>query len=349
MSRQIARANSSPRRSFSAAVAGACLSFALSLTIGVDQSEARVSYSNYKSAGFVTKVPSGNRLKKQPAIPSASYRRTKAFNKTFTQKYDRILRLLRKDRRLNGSIKRIARKYNIHPIHIAGALVGEHTFNYDTVDSVQNYVARAAAYAGVGLQFKYNGETVDDFVTRDQFTKCTANSSYQLWTCREGVWRTSFQGKTVDGKKYPNQSFSRTFFQPLYAGQTFGLGQINPLTALKMTDMTSKLGGIRKISASRPSKVYEAILEPTKSLHYVAAIIRSSIDAYKSKAKMDISENPGVTATLFNLGNPYGRASRLYKRNISQLRGGGRLSYPRENYYGWFVNSKEEELRQIFP
>jgi hypothetical protein len=70
----------------------------------------------------------------------------------------------------------------------------------------------------------------------------------------------------------------------------------------------------------------------------MAALIRVSIDAYKKKAKLDISKNPGITATLYNLGNPEARA-------VRHARSGRR--YPRENYYGWFVNKHEKELREI--
>ena len=42
---------------------------------------------------------------------------------------------------------------------------------------------------------------------------------------------------------WPNDRFSAVFFQPFYAGQTFGIGQLNPLTALKMSDMVSRTTG----------------------------------------------------------------------------------------------------------
>lgn len=38
-------------------------------------------------------------------------------------------------------------------------------------------------------------------------------------------------------ESFPRDRFSKVFFQPLYAGQTFGLGQINPLTALTVVDI----------------------------------------------------------------------------------------------------------------
>jgi hypothetical protein len=43
-------------------------------------------------------------------------------------------------------------------------------------------------------------------------------------------------------------------------------------------------------------------MDPDKSLAYMAASIRRSIDDYKTIAGMDISRNPGITATLYNTG-----------------------------------------------
>ena len=50
-------------------------------------------------------------------------------------------------------------------------------------------------------------------------------------------------------------------------------------------------------------------MDPDISLHYMAAVIQDAIEAYKSVGKVDISKNPGVTATLYNLGDPWSRAA----------------------------------------
>ncbi len=161
--------------------------------------------------------------------------------------------------------------------------------------------------------------------------------SYQLWTCREAVWERKFRGKVTGGKAWPHNRFSAVFFQPFYAGQTFGLGQLNPLTALEISDLVHRVSGLPELSAERPRQVYETIMDPDKTLPYVAAAIRMSIDAYRDIAGVDISQNPGITATLYNLGNPEDRARAL------KARGG----LPQENFYGWFVNHKLPELRRL--
>ena len=125
----------------------------------------------------------------------------------------------------------------------------------------------------------------------------------------------SFRGKTVDGTAFPDDRFSATFFQPYYAGQTFGLGQLNPLTALQMSDLVHQVSGLPQLDAGDPNQVYETIMDPDLTLPYVAATLRKSIDAYSSIAGFDISQNPGITATLYNVGNPEARAYALKAEN----------------------------------
>ncbi|MFC0480679.1 DUF1402 family protein [Gellertiella hungarica] len=300
--------------------------------------------SSLEPAAAMTRVPPGNRHVEQPPIPGASVRRTRAGKTTFDDKYEKIRDLLATDEQLRSKIRETARAYGIDPIHIAGALVGEHTYNVDAYDRLQSYYVKAAAYAGNSFQFAYDGEKVDDFVSRPEFSSCASlHDSYRLWTCRETVWDTEFRGKSVGGKQYPNNRFSAVFFQPFFAGQTFGLGQVNPLTALKLSDLVHQRSGIEPLDVNDAAAVYDAIMDPDKSLAFVGAAIRQSIDDYKSIAGMDISSNPGITATLYNLGNTLQRAQALAARNRS---GGNAL--PEENYYGWLINDKLEELKALF-
>lgn len=295
--------------------------------------------ADFAIAKSVVTVPSGNRYSKQPSIPSGSGNRTAAKNTTFERKYEKVKALLRKDKNLQRGILKVSKSYKIDPIHIVGALVGEHTFNVDVYDRFQTYFVKAVSYAKSDFEFEYDDENVMDFVARKEFSTCEEKKgSYAIWSCREHIWNTKFSGKKVDGKKYPKNRFSAVFFQPFYAGQTFGLGQLNPLTALKLTDKVNATTKHKKLSADKANDVYKAIMDPNTTLTYMAASIRTSIDAYKNIASRDISKNPGITATLYNLGNPDVRAS-AFKRS-------GR-KYPRENYYGWFVNKNEKELREI--
>ena len=153
------------------------------------------------------------------------------------------------------------------------------------------------------------------------------------------MWNTSFRGKTLNGISYPKNRFSAVFFQPFFAGQTFGLGQINPLTALELSDLVARVSGYPKLDENDAGKVYDAIMDPDKSLAYMAASIKMSIEEYRKIAGVDISRNPGITATLYNVGNPRERAYEL------KARGAGVL--PEENYYGWLINDKLAELESL--
>ncbi|OQM76551.1 DUF1402 family protein [Pseudaminobacter manganicus] len=294
-------------------------------------------------------VPIGNRNVEQPPIPGASARRTHANKTTYEAKYRKVYALLKNDSRLRAKIKKVAAIYQIAPIHIVGAIVGEHTYNVDAYDRLQTYYVKAISYFSSNLHFAYEGEEVTAFVRRPQFSRCDSLSdSYDLWECREQVWNRSFRGKTVGGEKFPNNRFGAVFFQPYYAGQTFGLGQLNPLTALKMSDMVHKISGLPKLDVKDPNEVYKTIMDPDLTLPYVAATIKTSIDAYRRIAGFDISQNPGLTATLYNVGNPEERAYALKAENKRRKAAGQSEKLPEENYYGWLVNDRLAELKTLF-
>ncbi|MEO3387138.1 DUF1402 family protein [Mesorhizobium sp. CAU 1741] len=296
-------------------------------------------------AAAATLVPPGNRHEKQPAVPAASANRTRAAQSTYEAKYKKVYALLQNDSDLRSKIKSAATKYGIDPLHIAGAIVGEHTYNVDAYDRLQTYYVKAVSYFQTSFSFAYEGESIGDFIKRPQFSACENESgSYDVWSCREAVWNRSFKGKTVDGKRFPNDRFSAVFFQPFYAGQTFGIGQLNPLTALQMSDLVARVSGHPKLDPTDARQVYKTIMDPDLTLAYVAATLKMSIDAYRDIAGFDISKNPGITATLYNVGNPEQRARALKAENAK--RGSARL--PVENYYGWLVNDRLDELKALF-
>ena len=88
-------------------------------------------------------------------------------------------------------------------------------------------------------------------------------------------------------------------------------------------------------------------MEPDSSLIYMAAVLRHSIDAYRSIAGFDISKNPGLTATLYNLGNVTIRAHNLKSKNKKRRASGKKPLLPQENYYGWLINEKQSDLRGL--
>jgi hypothetical protein len=301
------------------------------------------------SAYAVTVVPEGNRNAEQPAVPGASQRRTRAKKSSFDKKYEKVLNLLQSDKKLRDRIEKSAKAYKIDPVHIAGALVGEHTYNVDVLDRFQTYYVKARSYGESDFRFEHEGESIQTFLERPQFEKCgELKSSDDLWSCRENVWNAEFAGKTVDGASFPKDRFSRVFFQPFLAGQTFGLGQVNPLTALRVSDRVKKVSGGSKLRETRAADLYRQIMRPDSSLNFVAAILRTSIDDYRDIAGFDISENPGLTATLYNLGDSRTRARALAAENTKRKSAGKKPRLPQENYYGWLVNDRIEDLKALF-
>jgi hypothetical protein len=294
-------------------------------------------------------VPPGNRNAEQPPVPGGSLHRTEALKTTYEAKYRKIYHLLRTDGDLRAKIRSVATQYGIDPLHIVGALVGEHTYNVDAYDRLQTYYVKAFSYLDSNFTFSYRGEDVDDFVRRPQFAACAGmRGSYDLWTCRNDVWEAKFRGRAVDGKRFPNNRFSAVFFQPFYAGQTFGLGQLNPLTALEMSDLVHRVSGLPELTSGNPQQVYKTIMDPDLTLPYVAATLKKAIDAYRNIAGFDISQNPGITATLYNVGDPEARAVALKRENDARQARGEEPRLPEENYYGWLVNDKLPELRALF-
>jgi hypothetical protein len=301
------------------------------------------------AADAATMVPAGNRNAEQPAIPYGSIKRTRSGKGTFDKKYVKIRTMLERNKKLIRKIKKAANAYNIDPIHIVGALVGEHTYNVDALDRYQTYYVKALAYLDQDLSFQYKGQHVMDFVKKREFSRCfEIKTSYDKWSCREYVWNSKFRGKRVGGTAYPNDRFGRVFFQPLYAGQTFGLGQLNPLTALKVTDIVNRTSRLKRLKAKNAGQIYKTIMDPDSTLLYMAAVLKNSIDVYKKYSDFDISSNPGVTATLYNLGNVKTRAQTLAAKNKKRKAQGKSPALPEENYYGWLINEKVGELQQLF-
>jgi hypothetical protein len=298
--------------------------------------------------GGVVVVPPGNRSATQPPISTSSVVRTAETGGTFDDKFRAIYKQLAADRDLIQKIEKTAAVYGIDPIHMIGAIVGEHTYNVDAMDTLQGYYVKAMAYLGAQMSFAYKGEDIRDFVKRPQFARCDkATDDYDLWSCREDVWRSEFQGKTVDGKKFPNDRFQRVFFQPYFAGQTFGLGQLSPLAALTVSDEVAARSGLPLLDLNHPNQIYHAVMDPDMSLDYMAALIAHDIQVYRQIAGFDISQNPGLTATLYNLGDAADRARELAAENRQRRAKGLGVVYPRENYYGWLVNDRLAELRKL--
>jgi hypothetical protein len=302
------------------------------------------------SQAAVTVVPPGNQSKIQPPIYWGSrLLTTMGKTKSFEGKYQKVYKLLASDKKLMATIKKAGAAFGIDPIHIIGAIVGEHTYNIDTYDTLQQYYVKALLYAdNKSLEFAYRGQTAQDLFKKPAFAACAKfTSNYEVWDCRETVWNSRYAGRFVDGQIYPNDRLHRIFFKPMGAGQTFGIGQLSPLAALMVTDLVHAKVGLPLLSIDDAPAVYQQVMDPDTSVYYVAAVIRVSIDMYKRYANFDISKNPGLTATLYNLGDAATRARALAAVNAKRKAAGQPPVMPQENFYGWLINDREADLRKL--
>jgi hypothetical protein len=223
-----------------------------------------------------------------------------------------------------------------------GAIVGEHTFNVDVKDNVQQYAVKLALWSGY-----FNGSHPFARVSQcPEMKSCgTLRNSYETWSCYHSTWEKKFRSKIACGaEQFSNKSFVTEFFNPTLAGKTYGLGQMGPVLVLALSDVVAEKSRFPRLSIHQVDAVYQATLNPRMTVHYIAAAIAMSIQTYKEIAGVDISTNPGVTATLYNLGGDKTRAKNLANINAMRAKKGLAMKFPEENYYGWFVNKYEAEL-----
>ncbi len=127
------------------------------------------------------------------------------------------------------------------------------------------------------------------------------------------------------------------------------MGQLSPTRILLTNDIAVAKGGLKKIDPTHTDELYQSTLDVDTNIHYVAASVVVEIEQYKKHAQMDISQNIGVIATLYNLGDEKRRALRLAKENETRTDQDKSLMYPKENFYGWYMNKKEAQIRALFP
>ncbi len=245
---------------------------------------------------------------------------------------------------LKAEIKKAGMLYQIDPVHILGSIVGEHTFNVDIKDNIQEYALRLALKTGY---FKSPHPFLPVSQCPEMNICSTQPNSYELWSCYTHTWEKIFRGKIAcGGQTFPNSDMVTTFFNPTLAGKSYGLGQLDPILILSLTDLVAEKSHFPPVSIYKVSSVYETALNPRIAVHYIAAVAYMAIDSYIKYAQFDISKNPGIVATLYNLGGDRLRAKTLKALNQKQVNDGLPVRVPQENYFGWFVNKYEHALRE---
>lgn len=271
-------------------------------------------------------------------------------------RFTKIMRSILKDKSLKSDFLSAAKAFNVDPILALGCIVGENTFNVTPLDNAGEYAVKGAMMSTKwALRFRSNEIDLSEMLKHPLFDQCSepkeaGGSHADYWDCVGAVWSKSFMGKLVDGVKYPSQGFKWLFFNPLGTGTSYGLGQLDPIRALMVTDMVSKTGRYPIVTVDDPVAVYDAIINPSKTVYYIMANVRLMIDRYAAIANFDISRNPGVVASLYNLGGEKGRAGTLYRKNLESLnpKKGAVLVTPLESYYGFYINVQEDLMRKAF-
>ena len=277
-------------------------------------------------------VPAGNR-EEQPS------------RKTDWKKYEQALEQMA-DEKYGCVIKQAASTYNIDPVAVMGSIIGEHTYNFDLWDVGQNALLSVFMSLRDPVQLKYKDIVLKELLLENAYIGCretreTSDDNHsKMWDCYNQVWKGEGT-RNEEGLSLQEAFFNLEGFG--FLGYTYGYAQLSPVSVLMVTDIVHEKTGFGILTVDEPLKIYDAILNPKLAIHYVAAINRQAVEIYKDVALVDISENPGIIATLYNTGSVKARAKKRFQKSIEIEE-----IYPRENYFGWLVNEKEAEIRKFY-
>jgi hypothetical protein len=256
-------------------------------------------------------------------------------------KFNNILNLLTKEN-YGCVVRQAAAAYDVDPVGIMGSIIGEHTYNVDAWDVWgERYLTMHQRWI---KRFETNKISLEKVLSEPNYLRCTetTHTSYDLWLCYDAEWR-----KDVRNVKKHN-AIKWSFFDPRGAGHTFGLGQLGPDRAFMVTDIVHNISGLPLLNPADPGTVYHHILNPQISIHYVAASVLVSIQIYRDLAKFDISNNPGVIATLYNRGKEKFLAKQKYTQNINSLKANKEIVFPATSDFGTLINFKQDEIRAVY-
>ncbi len=327
-------------------------------TINISEEAAT---QDYKNGSIISLNPGNTPGSLMPPVPELSLNRhnkmsdkenSDALVKYYWSRYLTVIdRLLNNYETPNFSLKReildAAQIYKIKPTHILAAIVGEHVFNVDLKDSIQNYAVSARLWLNLFSDVHPFAKIIDC----PEMNICkNAPNEYYKWQCYESIWTAKMRGRPACGSKdaFQNSNLMITFFNPFLGGKTYGLGQMGPIKMLSLTDIVHEKSKLPLLNIKKQTDVYTAIFDAKTVIHYIAAAAYNSIEVYKKEAQFDMSQNIGLTATLYNLGYELTRAKTLKSENDAALKNGTALKTPKVNYYGWFVNLVEADIEKRF-
>lgn len=202
------------------------------------------------------------------AIGGPLCQRLKSSEGVWNKPKPEVLAMMR-DPEIQKQVQEVAKKYNVDPVAVSGAIVAENSLNVGVKDSIQTFIASKMGITKIG-----------------------------------------------------NKSFS------------FGLGQIN-LSAGREAE--NYLARIENRAPMSDADLIKDIADPLGSIRVAGTIIRKVQDDYKAQG-FDISKDPGILTSLYNLGHSEQRAL--------QTKQEGRT--PQVNYFGLFVQKYKEDIESTF-
>ena len=301
-----------------------------------------------------TLVPPGNRYPRAAAGPRrldhAHARRGKT---TFEAKYRKVYKLLKND-------AEAARQDQARPPPptasircTSSARSSASTPTMSTpMTGCRPTMSRRSPISMQRYRFRYDGEDVDDFVQRPQFSAC-ADAKRTATICgpaAKRVWDREFRGKTVGGTRLSERPLQRDVLPAVLCRPDLRPRPAEPADGA--ADERHRATASPACRGSTPA-IPTQRLQDDHGSGPDAALCRGDAEEVDRRLQVDRRlrhfRNPGLTATLYNVGNPEARAHALKAENDERASSSGRAAkLPEENYYGWLVNEKLPELQALF-
>ncbi len=247
-----------------------------------------------------------------------------------TRKIPQIMRELREEGML-VEVQRVAKKFGLDPMHILGPILGENTFNGAIDRTMQNSYHRMFRDSDIRTM----SARMQQMVAGAEAQRCLAAeiSNYWKWRC------VVFYSATTTNNT--NSDLLYGFYSISNPGGTFGVAQMQPFLLWSLNDVVVSRMGYPAFAITEFEHPLKALYDKREILAYIAANAQVSIDLYKQIAGVDISKNPGLTTTLFNVGDEYQRAHYM---KVARTRVDAK-ALPRVNYMGWYINYHEKLIR----
>ena len=237
-------------------------------------------------------------------------------DRSFKQRLSKTLNTLRSKTNVMREIDRASALYRVPAAAIITVIALENTLNYGIIDEAQDKSALVRTY----IPFELIEWTPEE---KQNCKEKTDGSEFEPYRC---LW------SKVES--------SMSYNQMKWKFGTIGLGQVNPFRAMMVNHFVSRVSGYKPFSDDM-REIYSAILDEGRSVHYVAATLAVGITTYRDYAKFDVSQNIGILASLYNLGNEKNRALKLAESNRADF------VIPKTNFFGFLADDIQDDVKGV--